>query len=534
MTDIVEQHKDEVHKIAIKIDRLITDNPRAKPRFTEHIDRLCKMVEDYGQALQPYEIPFRKALEKIRKDPKFRNMTEYKILCEARKCCPLPENWIEIPWQDTKFIKVGDYPPTEFIQCFAQPQNVVNPLVWFELEGSQRTSQRAPDKDKGEDLMLDCVLLGIVHDRMMERTSTKLFPIIGGKWFERVGFCYAVCETFCNDIHPSLRRDPQSPIPPEERGKCKRELREKLSRLKRARDHVQTDLKHCTSQIDTPEKLEHRIDHKQVKDKPKASKKPENPYDDFLHDIAYIFPLYPFRQGQKDARNDILVSRKELDELKRLVRKGIKKSLTKEEHKRFVQLYNKMPSAERLTNDEIRLIWQLVGSYDMDYIGDFLIKYCNVPQPELNNISWPNILKRLKSLRHLLQQGKKLQAALTSEKKDEKPKLQPPKKQQNKTKDIRKRFSFEQAQAFFDIKDLELPTGADLKPVEILKKLVRSFDKVVKYKVLDKDNSTNTASNFLRGKIRVIKVALRKHKVPCKIDFKKWEGYILTPSRARS
>lgn len=417
MIDPVEQHRDEVHKIAIKIDRLITDNPRAKPRFTEHIDRLCKMVEDYGQALEPYEMPFRKALEKIRKDPKFRNMTEYKIFCEARKRCPLPKNWIEISWQDTKFIKVGDYPPTEFIQCFAQPPNVVNPLVWFQLEKQFITRQGEPGK--GEELMLDYVLLAIVHDRMMERASTKLFPIIGGKWFERVGFCYAVCETFCNDIHPLLRRDPQSPIPPEERGKLKRELREKLLRLKRALDHVQADLKHCTSQIESPEKLEHRIDYKRAEGKPKAGKKLESPYNDFLQDIAFIFPFYPFRQGQKDARNDILVSRKELDELKRLVGKGIKKSLTKEEHKRFVQLHNKMPGAERLTNDDFRLIRQTVRSFDMDKIGDFLIRYCYVSPSELNNLSWPAILKRLKSLLHSLLQMKRLQADFTNRKQNE-------------------------------------------------------------------------------------------------------------------
>ncbi len=390
MTDLVEQHRDEVHKIAIKIDRLITDSPQAKSHFTEYINRFCKMVEDFGQALQPYEMPFRKALEKIRKAPKFRNMTEYKIFCEARKRCPLPKNWIEIPWQDTKFIKVGDYLPAQFIKCNAQPQNVVNPTVWFELEPQLITRQKAPTED--EKLMCEYVLLGVVHDRMIRTPTEKLFPISVGKWFDRLGFYDKVSEIFCNIKHAMLTMGNESKTPTEVQ-ELRETFRERQLRLNLAL--------------------------KRVKAKLDASKKPENPYDDFLQDIAYIFPRYPFRQGQKYAHNDILVSRKELDELQRLVEKGIKKSLTEEEHKRFVQLYKKMPGAERLTNDEIQLIRQLVGSFDMDYIGDFLIRNCHVLPSELNNISWPTILKRLKSLRHSLRQEKKLQADPTGERKKE-------------------------------------------------------------------------------------------------------------------
>jgi len=230
MTDLVEQHQNEFHKIAVKIDELIADSPQAKSRFTEYINRFCKMVEDFGQALQRYEISFRKTLEKIRKDPKFRNMPdEYKIFLEARKRCPLPENWIEIPWQDTKFIKMGDYLPTQFIKCNAQLRNTVNPVTWFKLEPQLLTRQRTPKED--EELMCDYVLLGVVHDRMMQTPTQKLFSTLGGKWFDRIGFYDKVCETFCGDIHASLRRDPQSPMTPEERGNLERELREKLSRL---------------------------------------------------------------------------------------------------------------------------------------------------------------------------------------------------------------------------------------------------------------------------------------------------------------
>jgi hypothetical protein len=102
-----------------------------------------------------------------------------------------------------------------------------------------------------------------------------------------------------------------------------------------------------------------------------------------------------------------------------------------------------------------------------------------------------------------------------------------------KTKTIAKRFSFNEAQAFFDGKDLQLPTGAELVPVKILKKLHKSFGTIVPFKTLD-ENSTDTASDFLRGKIRTILLAFKKHKVPCKIQSKKWTGYILSNSKTHS
>ena len=102
------------------------------------------------------------------------------------------------------------------------------------------------------------------------------------------------------------------------------------------------------------------------------------------------------------------------------------------------------------------------------------------------------------------------------------------------TGDVAKRFTFNEAQAFFDGKDLELPTGAEVNPADILKKLINSFERIVPYKDLD-ENSGDTASDFLRGKVRVIRCALKKHKVPCKIPpAKRYAGYVLTSSRPHS
>jgi hypothetical protein len=53
MVDPIQQHRDEVHKIAVMIDELITDSPQVKSCFTKHIGRFCKMmVGDLIQALR--------------------------------------------------------------------------------------------------------------------------------------------------------------------------------------------------------------------------------------------------------------------------------------------------------------------------------------------------------------------------------------------------------------------------------------------------------------------------------------------------
>ena len=103
----------------------------------------------------------------------------------------------------------------------------------------------------------------------------------------------------------------------------------------------------------------------------------------------------------------------------------------------------------------------------------------------------------------------------------------------NKKRDTKRLFRFKKSQAFFNDDDLGLPTGAEINPAIILKKLVKSFGNVVPYKDLD-ENSGDTASDFLRGKIRVIRNALKRGKVPCKIEPKRWAGYILNSSRSHS
>ena len=59
MADL-NQHNVAVHEIAKKVDRLTKDT-NIRVRFTKQIDQFCKMVEDYGQALQPYAEQLEKA-----------------------------------------------------------------------------------------------------------------------------------------------------------------------------------------------------------------------------------------------------------------------------------------------------------------------------------------------------------------------------------------------------------------------------------------------------------------------------------------
>jgi hypothetical protein len=90
--------------------------------------------------------------------------------------------------------------------------------------------------------------------------------------------------------------------------------------------------------------------------------------------------------------------------------------------------------------------------------------------------------------------------------------------------DIKKRFIFNEAQAFFDGKDLGLPSG---EAVSILERLLESFGEVVKHNKLDKNSNPSNASDILKGRIHTIKKALKQHKIPCRIESKRGVGYVL-------
>lgn len=99
-----------------------------------------------------------------------------------------------------------------------------------------------------------------------------------------------------------------------------------------------------------------------------------------------------------------------------------------------------------------------------------------------------------------------------------------PKSSVDKTRDIKKRFSFNEAQAIFDNTDLGLPSG---ETVSILERLRDSFGEVVKHNELDQNSSPSNASDILKGRIHTIKKALKRHKIPCRIESKRGVGYVL-------
>jgi hypothetical protein len=190
----------------------------------------------------------------------------------------------------------------------------------------------------------------------------------------------------------------------------------------------------------------------------------------------------------------------------------------KELHDKELEEPERDPLCDIDNEEYSRLTWEMLQLCDSD-----VVQYSELSKHRLKRA-----LEHVKA--DLAKRMTKKKLKIEPEKKDRQGSLR---SGRDKAKNIKKRFSFNKAQAFFDKKDLGLPTGAEVDPAGILKKLVKSFGRIVPYKDLD-ENSGDTASDFLRGKIRVIRRALERHKVPCKIEPKKWAGYILSSSRTHS
>ena len=94
---------------------------------------------------------------------------------------------------------------------------------------------------------------------------------------------------------------------------------------------------------------------------------------------------------------------------------------------------------------------------------------------------------------------------------------------------LKNKFSFGSGQAFFNGKDLGLPTG---ETIEILQKLVRSMGKVVEHKVLESMSTDSNASDILKGRILTINKALKHHNIRYKIESRRGVGYVLQQTKA--
>lgn len=204
----LEQHQNAILDIVNNVDRLITDKT-ARKRFTDHIDHFCKIVEDYGQALIPHIEKVEKAIEKLKEKGATR-------IPPPNEVFPPPKDWVDI-----------------------------RKVSW-------------PSKPtESEALMCDYVSLAMLHNYELEEQETyaQIFSDkYDGKWFQRDKFRKGIpvtgdiraFESFISmdrklsDCLDRYTYRPRKPVFPLWWFKIEGD---RLSRLKRAFDHVQTDLK---------------------------------------------------------------------------------------------------------------------------------------------------------------------------------------------------------------------------------------------------------------------------------------------------
>jgi hypothetical protein len=177
---------DKIYEITNEIERHITEDPTIKNRFAKHIDCFCKMVEDYGQALQPYEQQYKEADKRYMADPKkYEKYRKPNGAIALTDICPPPKGWVKISSSDNQFLNI------DWIALIFRPVEPVNPLLWFGLFGYAGI-QRKPEED--EKLMCEYVRLAIVHDyNLLFHSGTPIDTRIisadyKGKWFQRDEF----------------------------------------------------------------------------------------------------------------------------------------------------------------------------------------------------------------------------------------------------------------------------------------------------------------------------------------------------------
>lgn len=98
-----------------------------------------------------------------------------------------------------------------------------------------------------------------------------------------------------------------------------------------------------------------------------------------------------------------------------------------------------------------------------------------------------------------------------------------------KSKTAKDRFEIGPGQVLFDGKDLNLPSG---EPVEVCKKLIENFGRVVVYKTLNEYYSSATPGTLPRT-ITKIRQSFKTNKVPCQVQNKTNEGYFIQATTLR-
>lgn len=96
-------------------------------------------------------------------------------------------------------------------------------------------------------------------------------------------------------------------------------------------------------------------------------------------------------------------------------------------------------------------------------------------------------------------------------------------KRETKKVSMKDRFTFELGRAFFNRKDLGLPSDA---PITVLKKLTDNFGHVVPYKDFD-PNYSSAVPGTLPNTVTKIRKSFVMHQVPCEIKSKSGKGYLI-------
>ncbi len=179
-----QYHLSAVNEIIVEVGKLVTKE-KIRTRFIENIKRFCKMVEDYGQAQQPYSKKLENAEKRIEKfTPK--QLEKYKlpngkIRISLVDVCPPPKGYIKMNYWDNFFVNVP-------MGTIYRPKEPVNPLLWFPFSHGNPAIQRPATDD--EKLMCDYVLLSVIHDYGLRRSTDR--PIFSadykGQWFEQNRF----------------------------------------------------------------------------------------------------------------------------------------------------------------------------------------------------------------------------------------------------------------------------------------------------------------------------------------------------------
>lgn len=496
----------------------MTDDAAIKARFTAEIDRLCNMVEDYGEALQPYAKKLEKAYRKIEKRHVKGEFPPGTEIPEEIKVCPPPKGYVKMNYSDNPWVE-------DPVSVIYRPREPVNPLLWFNIRGNANI-QRGPKED--EKLMCDYVLLAVIHDYMLRQSTDR--PIFcekyDGKWFKRDQFRQEVGQHYLPNEATLYCKGRTT----QERAEYCQNL---LSGLKRAFNQVKADIEASVPSKEGARQEKDGQGSGPIEKQGNTSKTEESKIERVADEVENLVAVYP-----------------------------IAANLFRERVKVFNEYCTEYLKAKKKKPDECQpspLLWEIDDKLSCYYAtlavihdavktkapvylsqgldtqaAGFLYHNAAKHKTPYGDTGLDTALKYVRADIEKHQKEQQLTEASGEGKGGQGEPLSKKASRKVKTDDkMKARFTFNKAQAFFDKKDLGLPTGAEVNPVKILKKLVESFGKVVPYQRLD-ESSSDTASDFLRGKIRTINLTLRKQKVPASIKSKRWGGYVLSNSRTHS